>query len=138
MESITVKSSINSPVSKVWEMWTSPEHIVKWNSPSPDWHTPHAQNELQAGGNFLFRMEATDGSNGFDFEGTYDEIVKYRLISYTLEDGRKAHVSFTESKGKTEITETFDGEQINSKDMQKAGWQAILNNFKTYTENNGQ
>lgn len=137
MERITVKNTVEASAKKVWDLWSGPEHIVKWNTPSEDWHTPHAENDLRVGGTFLSRMEAKDGSFGFDFEGTYDEVVPQKRIAYTLGDGRKAEVDFNENNDDTEIITVFDAETQNSLEMQRAGWQAILDNFKKYAENIG-
>ncbi|MGQ3013970.1 MAG: SRPBCC family protein [Flavobacteriales bacterium] len=134
MEQITVSSSVNAPVERVWEYWTNPQHIMKWNSASEDWHTPRAENDLRAGGKFSARMEARDGSMGFDFEGVYDEVEPHNLISYTMADGRKVRISFSENDGFTEVRETFDPEGTNPVEMQRMGWQAILDNFKKYSE----
>ncbi|MEZ4691260.1 MAG: SRPBCC family protein [Ignavibacteria bacterium] len=133
---ITVKATVNSPVEKVWEMWTNPEHIVKWNNASDDWHTTKAENDLRTGGKFLSRMEAKDGSFGFDFEGIYDNVIPNKLIEYSLGDIRKVKVEFEDENGKTNITEIFDAETTNSVELQRTGWQAILDNFKKYTESN--
>lgn len=133
---ITVESTVHAPVAKVWTCWTTPEHITQWNNASDDWHTPKAENDLRAGGKFLTRMEARDGSFGFDFSGTYDEVDMHRHIAYTLEDGRKVAIRFMEKDGVTQVSETFDPEGQNPADMQRAGWQAILDNFKKYTEAN--
>jgi uncharacterized protein YndB with AHSA1/START domain len=132
---ITVKTVIEKPVDEVWEKWTNPEHIVKWTFASDDWHSPFAENDLKTGGKFLTRMEAKDGSFGFDFWGLYDLVEVHRQIKYTMGDGRKATVIFTLSGNKTEITESFEAESENSFDLQRDGWQAILNNFKKYCEN---
>lgn len=134
MSRITVKSTVNQPASKVWTLWTRPEHIVKWNTPDETWHTTRAENDLKTGGSFLSRMEAKDGSFGFDFAGTYDEVVPHKRIAYTLTDGRKAEVDFRETGGATEIITVFDPEDINPVDMQRDGWQAILDSFKNYAE----
>jgi uncharacterized protein YndB with AHSA1/START domain len=133
--SITVESTVNVPVEKVWQSWTMPEHISKWNNASDDWHTPFAENDLRVGGKFLSRMEAKDGSMGFDFWGLYDEVKTNELIAYTLGDGRKVTVSFTKQGNATKLVETFEAEEMNSAELQRGGWQAILNNFKNYTEN---
>lgn len=135
-EKITVETIVNSPVQKVWQLWSMPQHIVKWNSASEDWHTPRAENDLRAGGRFLSRMEAKDGSFGFDFSGIYEEVIENQLISYSMADGRKVSVIFESNDGQTKIIETFDPENINPRDMQTTGWQAILNNFKKYAEAN--
>lgn len=132
--SITIETTVNAPVEKVWERWTRPEHITKWNAASDDWHTPTATNDLRPGGTFTSRMEARDGSMGFDFGGTYDQVDQHRLISYTMGDGRRVSVTFDDRDGKTKVIETFDAETENSLEMQRAGWQAILDNFKKYTE----
>ncbi len=131
---ITVETIINAPVEKVWERWTEPKHIIKWNAASDDWHTPHATNDLRTGGSFTSRMEAKDGSMGFDFGGIYDEVNTHKLISYTMADGRKVKVEFLAEGDQTRVKETFDAETTHSRDMQKAGWQAILDNFKNYSE----
>jgi uncharacterized protein YndB with AHSA1/START domain len=133
-EKITVQSTINVPAEKAWELWTNPDHIIKWNSASPEWHTPRATNDLRAGGKFTSRMEARDGSMGFDFEGVYDEVKKNELIQYSLGDGRKVRVEFKKNGNQTTVTEIFDAEMQNSIEMQKSGWQAILDNFKKYAE----
>jgi uncharacterized protein YndB with AHSA1/START domain len=134
MERITVKNTVKAPSKKVWSLWTTPEQIVKWNTPSEDWHTTRAENNLRVGGTFLSRMEAKDGSFGFDFEGTYDEVVPRERIAYTLGDGRKVEVDFKALDGKTEIVNTFDAETQNPIEQQREGWQAILDSFKTYVE----
>jgi uncharacterized protein YndB with AHSA1/START domain len=136
MEQITVKNRVRASSEKVWDLWTSPEHIVQWNSPSPDWHSPKAENDIRPGGQFNIRMEARDGSFGFDFEGTYDEVIPHKRITYTMGDGRKVEISFTENGEETGIVETFDPENQNPIEMQRGGWQAILDNFKAYAENN--
>jgi len=131
---ITVQTQVNAPVEKVWESYTEPEHIVQWNSASPDWHTPYATNDLQPGGSFVSRMEAKDGSIGFDFGGVYQDVVQYELISYIMEDGRRARITFEEENQKTRVEVVFDAEEMNPIEMQHDGWQAILDNFKSYTE----
>lgn len=133
---ITVESIIHAPVEKVWAFWTEPEHITKWNNASDDWHTPFAENDLRTGGKFLSRMEARDGSFGFDFTGIYDEVKTNELIVYTLEDKRKVTIRFTAAGNSTKVSETFEAETENSIDLQKSGWQNILNNFKQYAEAN--
>jgi len=131
---ITVAATVNAPVEKVWEFWTTPEHIVKWCSASDDWHTPKSENDLRVGGAFSSRMEAKDGSFGFDFGGIYDEVETHQLIAYTLGDDRKVRITFSGSGGTTEVTETFEAEDTNSVEMQQGGWQAIMNSFKRYAE----
>ena len=131
---ITVQSTINAPIDKVWNYWILPEHITQWYNASDDWHAPRAENDVQVGGKFTTRMEAKDGSFGFDFNGIYDEIKTNELISYTIEGGRKVSITFSENGNETIVTETFEAENENPIDMQRAGWQAILDNFKKYTE----
>lgn len=131
---ITVEATINAPVETVWKTWTTPEDIMNWNNASDDWHTPKATNDLRVGGKFLSRMEAKDGSFGFDFTGTYSNVKTYECIEYAIADGRKVKISFTNEGGKTKVVEEFEAESVNPIDMQRGGWQAILNNFKKYTE----
>jgi len=133
-QKITVETIIKTTISKVWELWTNEEHITKWNHASPDWHTPKAENDLKIGGKFSYRMEAKDGSFGFDFWGIYDDVKMNQYIEYTMGDSRKAWITFTACGDETKITETFEAETENSLELQKMGWQAILNNFKIYTE----
>lgn len=132
--SITVAATVNAPVEKVWTMYTEPAHIIQWNSASDDWHTTRAENDLQAGGKFVSRMEAKDGSFGFDFGGVYDAVTTNELIAYTMGDGRKANVSFIPEGSSTKLVVVFEAETQNSIELQQGGWQAILNSFKKYTE----
>jgi uncharacterized protein YndB with AHSA1/START domain len=131
---ITIEALVEASKEKVWECWTEPKHIIKWNNASEDWHTTHAENDLHTGGKFLSRMEAKDGSFGFDFGGVYDEVKLYETIEYSLGDGRKVKINFSEEGNNTKVIETFDAETENSIERQQMGWQAILNNFKNYTE----
>lgn len=131
---ITVEAVIEAPVGKVWNLWTQPVHISKWNYASDDWHCPSAENDLRAGGRFVSRMEAKDGSAGFDFSGTYEEVKKHKHIAYTMDDGRKVVIRFSGNGDKTRVAETFEPEDENSREMQREGWQAILDNFKEYAE----
>ena len=133
---ITVETTINAPIEKVWKLWTTPGHITKWSNASDDWHTPFAENDLRVGGKFLSRMEAKDGSFGFDFGGIYDEIKTNKLIEYTIGDGRKVIINFTNDENETKVVETFEAESTNSIELQRGGWQAILDNFKKYVEAN--
>lgn len=135
-ENITVEATVKNDINKVWNTWTEPKHIEKWNSPSPDWHTPKAENDLRQGGRFSSRMEAKDGSFGFDFAGTYEEVVPNQKINYTIDDGRKVKITFEQQNDGVLVTEVFEPESENSTDMQQQGWQAILDNFKTYVESN--
>ena len=134
-KTITVQAVINAPVEQVWKLYTEPEHVMKWNNASNDWHTPRAENDLKVGGKFLYRMEAKDGSSGFDFDGTYKQIIANELIVYSISDGRKVEVTFTkDDNARTKMDTTFEAESTNSIEMQRDGWQAILNNFKIYVE----
>ena len=134
IQKITVKTTVRAPIGKVWRFWTEPKHIMRWNNASDDWHTPKAENDLRVGGKFLARMEAKDGSSGFDFTGEYNTVDKNALIEYTMDDGRKVKVLFVSKENQTTITETFEAENTYSLEMQQAGWQAILDNFKKYVE----
>lgn len=131
---IKIEATVNGPVEKVWKLWSGTEHIVKWNTASPDWHTTKAENDLKVGGKFNSRMEAKDGSFGFDFAGTYDVVDLNKRIAYTMGDGRRASISFSPQGNSTKMDITFDAESENPIEMQKGGWQAILDNFKSYAE----
>ncbi len=131
---ITVEALVNAPVEKVWQTWNDPADIVKWSTPDPSWHTTSSENDLRTNGKFKNRMEAKDGSFGFDFEGTYNKVELYKEIAYTMPDGRTATTLFNGQNGKTTVVTIFDPETENDPEYQKQGWQAILNNFVTYTE----
>jgi len=131
---VTVQAVIQSPVEKVWKYWSEPEHIMKWNQASDDWHVPRAENDLRVGGKFVTRMEAKDGSMGFDFGGIYDVVKSHEEISYTMGDGRKVDIIFISQGNETKVVETFDAEGTHPVEHQQAGWQAIMDNFKKYTE----
>jgi uncharacterized protein YndB with AHSA1/START domain len=137
-KTITVQAVVNAPVEQVWKLYTEPEHVMKWNNASNDWHTPRAENDLKVGGKFLYRMEAKDGSSGFDFNGTYKQVKTNELIVYSLTDGRQVEIIFTtkddDNDARTKIDTTFDAESTFPIEMQRDGWQAILNNFKKYVE----
>ena len=134
-EKITINALVAADRQKVWDYYTLPEHITKWNFADPSWHCPAASNDLTIGGRYVARMEARDGSFGFDFDAVYTAI--NQGVSFTYEfGGRFATVDFNEQNGVTEVTVTFDPEAEHPIDLQKNGWQAILNNFKDYTENN--
>ncbi len=133
-EVITVSAIVDSPVENVWEMWTSPDHIVKWNFATADWQCPRAENDLKAGGKFNFRMEAKDGNSGFDLTGTYDRVITDELIEYKLDDGREVKVLFESEGSKTKVTESFEAENTHSIELQRGGWQGILDNFKKHAE----
>jgi uncharacterized protein YndB with AHSA1/START domain len=138
MENKKINVEITTPadIRRVWERWTAPQHIVKWNFASEDWHCPHAENDLRTGGKFRYTMASVDGKMSFDFEGTYNEVTDHRSIAYSLVNGRKVSIAFETSGDMTRITEEFDPEEINSAELQRSGWQAILNNFKQYVETN--
>src|ERR1700741_3622240 len=127
---ITIENTVDAPVEKVWEYWTTPEHITQWNNASDDWHSPRAENDLRPGGKFTSRMEAKDGSFGFDFGGVYDAITNNENIEYTMGDGRKVKIIFTADGNKTKVAESFEAESVHPTEMQQGGWQAILDNFK--------
>lgn len=133
-ERITVEAQVNAPVEQVWKYWNTPNDIIQWNSADPSWHSPSSENDLRVGGKFKHRMEAKDGSFGFDFEGVYDKIIPNREITYTMGDGRRSTTLFTEKEGGTHVETTFDAESENPVEFQKQGWQAILNSFVRYAE----
>ncbi len=133
---ITITATVNAGIKKAWDYYTQPAHITQWNFADPSWQCPSASNDMQVGGKYSARMEAKDGSFGFDFEAIYDEIVEGESFAYTIPDGRQVTVVFNAIGNQTEVTVTFDAENQNSLEMQKNGWQAILNNFKNYTEEN--
>ncbi len=131
---ITIHTTVDVPVENAWEYWTEPQHITHWNFASDEWECPSAENDLRAGGRFTAVMAAKDGSTKFDFGGTYDAVEPNRLIEYTMDDGRKVRVAFESDGEKTNIVESFDPETENTEELQRAGWQAILENFKKYAE----
>ena len=133
---ITVSVKIEAPMEKVWNYFTQPAHIVNWNFASDDWHTPYAENDLTVNGLFKYTMAAKDGVFSFDFWGNYTQIETHKTIAYTMGDGRKAILHFSENNNQTEIVELFDPENENPEEMQQFGWQSILNNFKKYVEQN--
>lgn len=134
MEPIIITAIINAPSATVWAAYTDPEAVKQWNNASDDWHTPSARSDLRVDGKFSYRMEAKDGSVGFDFEGTFREVEPNKKLSYTIADGRNVEVTFAEENGVTTVTVTFEAESENPVEMQRAGWQAILDNFKKYVE----
>ena len=133
---ITVQNTINASIDKVWEFWTQPEHIKNWSFASAEWHTPYAENDLREGGKFKSTMAAKDGSMSFDFGGEYTLVEKNKAIEYVMEDGRKVEITFTETPDGVEIIQSFDPETQNSDEMQQGGWNAILDNFKSYVDQN--
>ena len=131
---ITTQCNSIKPLEKIWECWTKPEHIVNWNFASEEWHCPEANNDLRTGGKFSSTMAAKDGSFSFVFSGCYDLIIENSKIEYTLDDSRKVWISFENNGSETVIIQKFEAEEENSYELQQAGWQAILNNFKKYCE----
>lgn len=131
---ITVEVVVNAPIATAWTAFTAPEHMVHWNFAIPEWHCPRAENDLRTGGTFTARMEARDGSMGFDFGGVYTDVQLHRVIAYTMGDGRTVRVVFTSAGNTTTVTETFDPETLNPREMQQGGWQNILDNFKKHAE----
>lgn len=135
---ITIQALVKAPISKVWASWNDPKDIIQWNAADPSWHCTASENDLTVGGKFKHRMEAKDGSYGFDFEGEYDQIKPLQEISYTMSDGRSVTTWFAEEDGMTTVTSTFDAETENNPEMQKQGWQAILDNFAKYVSSAGR
>jgi uncharacterized protein YndB with AHSA1/START domain len=135
-KTITVETTVNAPIEKVWEFWNDPQHIVEWAFASNDWEAPSAENDLKVGGKFKTVMAAKDKSTSFDFNGIYTNVKKHELIEYNIEDGRHVSITFAEVPGGIKITETFEMEHENSEEKQRSGWQAILENFKKHVENN--
>ncbi|QHS60453.1 SRPBCC family protein [Chitinophaga agri] len=131
---ITIESTVQAPVAKVWEYWNQPEHIKQWAFASEDWHAPKSENDLRIGGTFSTTMAAKDGSFSFDFGGEYTDVKEHKLIEYTLGDGRKVSILFSTMGDSTKVVQTFEAEEENPLEMQRDGWQAILNNFTKYTE----
>lgn len=131
---ITVSALVNKPVAHVWNTWTDPQHIMQWCAASDDWHCPKASNDLRIGGRFSSTMAARDGSFSFDFEGVYDAVQLHKRIAYTMADGRTCEILFEEKHGGTQVAESFDAETQNPVEMQRAGWQAILDRFKAHAE----
>jgi uncharacterized protein YndB with AHSA1/START domain len=137
MKAITVETTVERDLATVWNSFTLPEHIVKWNQASADWHCPRATNDLWVGGTFVFTMASKDGANGFDFTGTYTTVEPHKTIEYAIVDGRKVTITFEKmGEHSTKVTETFDMESTNSEELQRQGWRAILESFKHYTESN--
>ena len=138
VKTITVEITINATVESVWSYWTEPKHITNWYFASDDWHAPKAENDLKVNGKFKTRMAARDGSADFDFEGVYTKILKYKTIEYVLGDERRVAISFSAVGTKTKVVESFDPENENPYEMQKVGWQSILDNFRKYVESKPQ
>ena len=134
---LTATIEVNAPVAKVWELWTTPEHIMQWNNLSDEWHNTKIENDLREGGRFLFAMGLKNGSFNFDFSGTYDEVKTHELIAYTLDDGRKTTITFT-ATNPVKVTETFEANSTDAIEMQRNFCQAVLDRFKSYTESGYQ
>jgi uncharacterized protein YndB with AHSA1/START domain len=134
--SITVETVVKAPVEKVWKFWNEPEHIMQWCRASDDWHAPYSENDLRKDGKFKTTMAAKDGSFSFDFEAVYTNVVPHKRIEYNIVDGRKVDVRFSPNGNETKVTETFEAESTNPIEMQRGGWQAILDNFKKHVESN--
>lgn len=131
---VSIEVNIKAPINIVWDAWNNPEHVVRWNHASEDWHSPSATNQFYVNGKFVYRMEAKDGSFGFDFSGTYLEIHEFRLVVTKLDDNRMVRTEFIESDDNVKVVETFEIEGDNSIELQRQGWLAILTNFKHYVE----
>jgi uncharacterized protein YndB with AHSA1/START domain len=134
MEIITVDATIKATVANVWKLYTAPEDIKQWNNASDDWHTPEAESDLRVGGRFRSRMEAKDGSAGFDFMGTFKKVTPNEELAYIMDDGRKVNITFNDEGEQTKVTVAFEPETENSPELQRSGWKAILDNFKKYAE----
>jgi uncharacterized protein YndB with AHSA1/START domain len=135
-QSVTIETTVNASPEKAWKIWNTPEDIVQWCTPDPSWHTPTAENDLRVGGTYKARMEAKDGSMGFDFGAVYDEVTPNEHFAYTIGDGRKVVVDFIPEGNQTRIVQTFEAETQNPVEYQRGGWQAILDNYKKYVEAN--
>ena len=131
---ITVETAVKAPIAKVWDAWNNPDDIKQWNAAQDDWHTTESEVDLREGGKFSARMEAKDGSMGFDFEGIYSRVLPKKRIEFLMTDGRKVQVEFVERNGEVLVKETFDAESENPPEMQRQGWQAILDNFARHVE----
>ena len=135
-EKVTVQTTVHAPIEKVWGIWTNANHITKWYNASEDWHAPYAENDLKVGANFKTTMSAKDGSMSFDFIGTYTKVELNSAIDYSIVDGRKVEIKFSVDGNTTTVVETFEAEDENPIEVQRGGWQAILDSFKKYTEAN--
>ena len=133
---ITIEAVVKAPVEKAWTYYSEPKHITHWAFASDDWHAPHAENDLRKEGKFKTTMAAKDGSFSFDFEGVYTNVQPYQVIEYEIGDGRKVKITFSGNDNETKITAVFEAESESPIEMQRGGWQAILDNFKKYTESN--
>ena len=134
---ITVEARVRASADRVWAAWTTPADITQWNAASDDWHTPHSTNDLRVGGTFCHRMEARDGSAGFDFVGTFQVVDLPHRLEFMLEDNRTVAVTFEQDGPHIRVVETFDAEDVHSAELQRAGWQSILDRFASYVEGQG-
>ena len=133
-EAITIETIVQKPVAAAWKTWTEPEHIMQWCQASDDWHAPYAENDVRTHGVFKTTMAARDGSVSFDFEGVYTEVIPHEVIAYALADGRTVKITFTDNGTSTKIVETFDPETVNPVELQREGWQSILDSYTRHTE----
>ncbi|EON74846.1 hypothetical protein ADIS_4678 [Lunatimonas lonarensis] len=133
-EKITILTAVNAKIEKVWQYYNQAQHIIHWNFATDEWCCPKVETDFIEGGKYLARMEAKDGSFGFDFEAVFDEIREPEWVAYTMGDGPRAEIEFREEGEKTVVKISFDPDQSHSREMQRDGWQAILNNFKKYAE----
>lgn len=131
---ITIQTTVNADIDTVWAAWTTPDDINQWNAASDEWHNPRSTNDLRPGGRFSYRMEARDGSFGFDFEGTYTQVLPQRLIEYVLGDDRKVSIRFEPTETGVQVVEIFEAEDVHTAEQQKQGWLSILNRFAAYVE----
>ena len=133
---ITIETTVAAPLADVWRAWTTPADITQWNAATPDWHCPAAELDLRAGGSFSYRMEARDGSMGFNFCGTFTQVVPQELIEFSLGDDRIVTVEFVAGDGAVTVRESFTAESEHAAEQQRQGWQAILDNFARHVEAN--
>mgnify|MGYP004705128299 CR=1 FL=1 len=133
-KNVTVQTIVNAPIKQVWNAWLEPKHIEQWNAATDDWHTPKAVNDVRVGGRFVYTMAAKDGSVSFDFNGSFEEIIEFKKIVTKLDDDRRVWVTFEEHNKGVQVVETFEIEDENSEELQRLGWQAILDNFKKHVE----
>lgn len=131
---ITVETLVHAPLAHVWQTWSNPTDMKQWNAAQDDWHTPYCTIDLREGGEFLARMEAKDGSAGFDFGGVYTKVEPQKTVEYRMGDGREVEVNFIQQADGVLVTTTFDAETVNAPERQRQGWQAILDNFGRYAE----
>lgn len=134
MTKVNISTKVNCPLKTAWESYTDAKHIVNWNFANDDWHCPSAENDLRVGGKMKSRMEAKDGSFGFDFEAVYNEVQPLKRLVYTMGDGRKVEIEFMEENSTVTVAVSFETESVNDIELQRSGWQAILDNYARYTD----